>query len=343
MADKPHLFQRFMIPENKKAAVSHALQVTFGVHEFDDLRELTAGLSPALVFKMTVLGKPYLLRIITRTDALADPTNEYACMRAAADAGLAPHVWYTSVDDRIAITGFIKAKPFEVDEAKLKVPALLRKLHALPPFPFRMDYVDKIGEFIEKFQAAGIMSADMTSSIFDLYIKIKDIYPRNTEDLVACHNDLKPENTLFDGERVWLVDWEASFLNDRYVDLAIAANFVVRSDEDEAAFLKAYFGEEANEYQQARFFLMRQLLHLFYFIVFMLVGKTQGKVIDFNMSKPGFREFHDRIWAGEISLANMDARLQYALVHREQLLDNMQLQRLNDSLRIVADDKTGGK
>jgi len=336
LVDKPHLSQHFMIPENKKAAVSQALQVTFGVYEFDDLHELTAGLSSALVFKMTVLGKPYLLRIITRTDAMADPANEYACMKAAADAGIAPPVWYTSVGDRIAITCFIEAKPFELNDAKVKIPALLRKLHALPPFPFRMDYIDKIGEFMEKFQAAEIMPAVMTANIFDLYKKIKDIYPRNAEDLVACHNDLKPENTLFDGERAWLVDWEAAFLNDRYVDLAIAANFVVRSDEDEAAFLKAYFGEEASEYQQARFFLMRQLLHLFYFIVFMLVGKTHGKVIDFNVPQTGFREFHDRIWAGEISLADMDARLHYALVHREQLLCNMRLKRLQDSLELMS-------
>ncbi|MFC0515733.1 phosphotransferase [Mucilaginibacter angelicae] len=325
-----------MIPESKKAAVSHALQVTFGVHEFEDLRELTAGLSSALVFRMLVLGKPYLLRIITRTDALADPTNEYACMKAAADAGIAPHVWYTSVNDRIAITGFIEAKPFAQEEAKLKIPGLLRQLHALPPFPYRMSYIDKVGEFIEKFQAAEIMPASMTADFFYLYKKIKNIYPRNSHDLVACHNDLKPENTLYDGKRVWLVDWEAAFLNDRYVDLAIAANFVVRNDADEKDFLKAYFGTEADEYQHACFFLMRQVLHLFYFIVFMLVGKAAGKSIDFENPKPGFREFHDKIWAGRISLADMDARLLYALVHMEQLRNNMHLQRLEDSLSIVA-------
>lgn len=325
-----------MIPENKKAAVSHALQVTFGVHEFEDLHELTAGLSSALVFRMVVLRKPYLLRIIIRTDAMADPTNEYACMKAAADAGIAPHVWYTSVDDRIAITGFIEAAPFKAEEAKLKIPGLLRQLHALPPFPYRMSYIDKVGEFIEKFQAAEIMPKSMTADLFELYAKIQSIYPRNNHDLVACHNDLKPENTLYDGKRVWLVDWEAAFLNDRYVDLAIAANFVVRNDAGEKDFLKAYFGAEADEYQHARFFLMRQMLHLFYFIVFMLVGKTMGKAIDFEEPKPGFREFHDHIWAGEISLADMDVRLQYALAHMEQLRSNMRLQRLEDSLRIVA-------
>jgi thiamine kinase-like enzyme len=38
---------------------------------------------------------------------------------------------------------------------------------------------------------------------------------------------LKPENILFDGHRVWLLDWKAALVNDRYFDLAIAANFVV--------------------------------------------------------------------------------------------------------------------
>jgi thiamine kinase-like enzyme len=38
---------------------------------------------------------------------------------------------------------------------------------------------------------------------------------------------------LFDGQRVWLVDWQAAFVNDRYFDLAVAANFVVTNDADE--------------------------------------------------------------------------------------------------------------
>ena len=35
-----------MIPEEKKDAVSRALQNAFGVSEYDDIRQLTAGLSP---------------------------------------------------------------------------------------------------------------------------------------------------------------------------------------------------------------------------------------------------------------------------------------------------------
>ena len=51
----------------------------------------------------------------------------------------------------------------------------------------------------------------------------------------------RAENILFDGDCAWLVDWEAAFLNDRYIYLAIAASFVVRSEQEEKDCLESYF------------------------------------------------------------------------------------------------------
>jgi len=36
----------------------------------------------------------------------------------------------------------------------------------------------------------------------------------------------------------------------------LTGNFVIRNDNDEAEYLRSYFGEEVNEYRHARFFLM---------------------------------------------------------------------------------------
>jgi len=325
-----------MIPENKNEAIAKALQTAFGISEFEDIRQLHDGLSTALIFRIVVLGKPYLLRVITRTDSVADPGRWYNCMQAAADAGIAPKVWYADSEDRVCITDFVNAKPFPLDVAKLKLAATLSRLHALPPFPFRLNYLDAIEGFVEKFKAAELIPAELTADLLPVFTQIKNIYPRNTEDLVACHNDLKPENMLYDGERVWLVDWEAAFLNDRYMDLSIAANFVVRNDEDEKDYLQAYFGAEVSKYQFARFFLARQLMHFSYFVVFMLMGQTPGKTVDPFRTKPTFREFNDRVWAGEISLADMDNRVLYSLVHMEQLRINLQSERFKAALALVA-------
>jgi thiamine kinase-like enzyme len=326
----------FMIPEEKKTVIATALQAAFGINEFEEIHQLTTGLSSALIFRIVVRGKPYLLRVITRTDAIADPVNYYDSMRAGADAGLAPRVWYAGVTDRISITDFIEAKPFPSKEARTKMPDLLKRLHSLPPFPNRFNYLDRMDGSIRKFMSAGILPETLTGEAFQQYERIRKVYPRDAGDLVSCHNDLKPENILFDGDRAWMVDWEAAFLNDRYTDLAVVANFAVTNDEEEKEFLGRYFGNELSEYHQAKFFLICQVMHMIYFSFFMLLVSGAGKLIDLELAGQDFRSFHDRMWAGEINLADHDARQQYAWAHLAQLRHNLRLQRFEDALQIVA-------
>jgi len=146
---------------------------------------------------------------------------------------------------------------------------------------------------------------------------------------------LKPENILFDGDRVWLVDWEAGFRNDRYVDLAVVANFVITNDAEEEAYLRAYFGEAAGDYRRARLYLMRQLLHMFYPAVLFMFS-LRDNAVHSKEKVPDFRDFHNRIWAGELILAADEARLQYARVHIKQNLENLGAARFQDALRLIS-------
>ena len=324
-----------MVPEQKKDIIQHALQATFGVSEFEDISELTAGLSTALVYKIIVKDKPYMLKIIVRTDATSDPAHWFASMQAASDAGIAPKVWYMNYEERILIADFIETKPFPIDIARVKMPELLSRLHSLPAFEYRMNYIDAINGFIKKFKEKNLLPESMTKELFSLYEKVATAYPWNKNELVSCHNDLKPENILFDGEKVWLTDWEAAFLNDRYLDLAIVANFVINNSEDEREYLKIYLGREPDEYILARFFLMRQILHMGAFTAYMLFGGAADNLIDLNNPRPGFREFHDRVWSGDITLENNEPRQEYAMVHMEELKKNLSSERLEEALDIV--------
>lgn len=332
-----------MIPEARKEAVARALRKAFGVTEFEDIRMMTAGLSSALVFRITTRGCPYLLRIVTDTAAAVGPgrgdqTNHFACMKLAAQAGIGPRVWYASTEDRVSITDFIEARPFPRSEALARLPTTLRTLHALPPFPRVVNYLEVMDGLVRKFEAAKILPESETGLLLEGYRRVASVYPRHVSDLVSSHNDMKPENVLFDGDHVWLVDWEAAFRNDRYLDLAVVANFVVANDAEEEAFLRTYFGEAPGEYRHARLYLMRQLLHVFY-PVFLMLLSLRGKSIDLNRKAPGFRDFHNRIWAGEVSLAVDEAKVQYARVHMNQFLENARNVRFHDALRIVSDSQ----
>lgn len=328
-----------MIPKIKLNDVKKALQSTFGLTAYDDIKKLTTGLSNALVFRILVQGNPYLLKI-ARTDALSDPTlYYYSCMKSAAEAGVAPRIWYTGVEDGISITDFVELKPFPLVEAKLKLADVLFKLHSLSPFSKTIHSLDTTNLFAKKFRESKILPEDLTEELFRSLEQITNVYPRRNEDIVPSHNDLKPENILYDGKKAWLSDWEAAFNNDRYSDLSIVANFVVTNETDEEEFLNSYFGRKVTEYEFARFYLMRQIMHMSYFTVFMVIVSRTVKNIDLNaIAKHDFRDFHNRMWKGEIDLASDDSRLEYALVHMVQLSQNLRAKRFEDSLRIVSNE-----
>jgi len=79
-----------MIPENKQLAVTKALHKAFNTDAFENIQQLTKGLSGALVFKIAVQGIPYLLRIITRSETRDKPEYYFDCLQTAANAGFAP-------------------------------------------------------------------------------------------------------------------------------------------------------------------------------------------------------------------------------------------------------------
>jgi hypothetical protein len=115
---------------------------------------------------------------------------------------------------------------------------------------------------------------------------------------------------LFDGKRLWLVDWEAAFQNDRYADLAVVANMIVTNESEERIYLQEYFGEPPDEYQRARFNLIRQLAHMFYAMAFLTLGSS-GKPIDRSEPVPVYSDFQRRFWAREVSLADNQAKTVY--------------------------------
>ena len=333
-----------MIPQEKSAAVTRGLREAFGVTEFEDIR-MIKDLAPSLVFRIVVRGSPFLLKISTRTN---DPARHYTCMKAAAQAGLTPHVWYASIEDRISITDFVETVPFPVTDALVRIPAALRRLHALPPFPgvpnhintsctFLINKGPAVDAFIQRFQAANILPKGEIEELLARRAQVAAVYPHHDPDMVSSHNDLfKPDNILFDGQRVWLVDWEAAFLNDRYADLTAVANQVVTNDEEEMVYLQEYFGAAPDPYQLARFHLMQQIGHLFYTMAFLFLGSS-GKPIDWSGTVPEFSDYHRRMWAGDVDLADKDVKIVYGRVHLERLLQNVRQARYNEALRIVSD------
>jgi hypothetical protein len=179
----------------------------------------------------------------------------------------------------------------------------------------------------------------MTDGLLQSYNEALAVYPKDPDGWVASHNELKPLNMLFDGEQFKFIDWESAFLNDPYVDLAVAANYYVNDDADEEAFLGAYFGQPATDAQRARFFLMRQIIHVNYVAVLLLIAARAGAAIDPTRQVPGFEAFHQGLAAGAVSIEGADEKVQYALVHLNRAFADMRAPRFREALTLMAEPR----
>ena len=331
------------IPELRLPAVKKALTSVFNHTEIEDIQLLTGGLSSELVYRITVRGKNYLLRIVMHADEMHDPERQHICMGLAASANIAPHVYYSNDEDALAITDFVQAKPLREgfaskQELIIALSNTIKTIHALPPFPKLVNFLDGVDLFIQQFKELHMFPEHITAEYFSLYAEIQQAYPRYDTDLVASHNDLNPNNILFDGKQIWVIDWEAAFLNDRYVDLAILAQPYVHEEQDEAIYLQTYFGEELNEYKKARFFLMQQICRMYYAMIMLRYAASQKPTDythDVNMHQPGMAEFGAMLMSGKILLDTYEGKLQYGKILLNTMLLAMKTERFKAAIKTM--------
>lgn len=322
-----------LIPETKLATVEKALHEAFNTTTVESIMPLTGGRSSALVYRIMVRGKLYLLRLVMEADQFRDPVRQHICMNIAAEAGIAPHVYYTDPEDALSITDFIETTPlsrhFASQDALLfELVKTIKSIHATPLFPKLVNFLDGIDLLIQQFKTLKLLPENATEEHFRYYSQIQKVYPRRDVDLVSSHNDLNPSNILFDGKKIWIVDWESAFQNDRYADLAIVANFFVLDEAQEEIYLQAYFGDSLDEYKKARFFLMRQICYMFYAMMLMNLAVTLRppySILDESMDTPRYREFREQISSGKISSTSYEGHLLFGKVLLNEALYNMKM------------------
>lgn len=329
-------------PDPKRPAIERALLAAFGTTDVDSAVRLTGGLSGALIFRIRVGGIAYLLRIEGTRDAFRDPARWYGCMAIAAGAFLAPRVRYADAQDGVAIMDFIPERSLSMDYRGTKSDLLvemgqtLRALHAAPSFPPLVDYLDGIDGLIARFQGFGLLAPERSAPVFELYARLRAGYRTAPGDLVSSHNDLNPRNILYDGARLWLVDWESSFLADRYVDLATLANVFAPDADEEAVLLRTYLGAPPDEGQRARLYLMRQVNHLFYAMIFLngVAEERPGERLDEWRARP-LSQIHQALGTGDFALESREGRTEYGLSRLGAALEGLSAGQFAEALGVL--------
>lgn len=295
-----------VVPEHRRPAAAAALSVAFGDAAFA-LEPVLGGASGALAFRVDVRGERYLMRLEGPRTALRNP-HQYACMKLAAEAGVAPPLVHVDEAAGVAITRFLAQRPlaeFPGGPAGLAAAAgaLIARLQATPAFPVFRDYFDTIGQILEHMRGSGRFAPGLLDAHAAGWARIRAGY--RPGEGVSSHNDPNGMNLLFDGERLWLVDWETAYRNDPLTDVAILANNLAPTPELADTLLAGWLGRAPDDRVRVRLVVMRQVVRLYYgCLIFMVLGEPDGPITDLAALTPV--EFQAAVAEGRMAIGGAD-------------------------------------
>jgi len=223
-----------------------------------------------LVFAVTGGREPWCLRLPGRgTEDYIDRKVEAVNARAAAAAGVSPELVHFGADG-VMVTRFLpevvtmsperfRSRPGAVERAALA----LRRLHTeASGFTFRFELFGMIDQYLQVLGQKGAAVPERYHDVVREAGSVRAALAAHELPLTACHCDPLCENFLDDGERIWLVDWEYSGINDPMWDLgdlSVEAEF----DQDmDRRLLQAYFGGPVRPFDAGRMVIYQAMCDL---------------------------------------------------------------------------------
>jgi hypothetical protein len=217
------------IAEDRRTAALAAIASVADPASVTGISPTTAGASGASTLRIDAGSGAYLLRLELRRDGFRNPKRSYPCLRAAAEAGIAPAVHHADEEAGLVLMDFVVERPLTAFPGG--EPALLRTLGEMVAqlqetalFPPVMEDFGALVEVMKNLvRDGGLFAPGVLDGHVAGLARVRAEYPRAAAQ-VSAHNDINPRNVLFDGDRLWLVDWELAFRNDPLADVANIAN-----------------------------------------------------------------------------------------------------------------------
>jgi aminoglycoside phosphotransferase (APT) family kinase protein len=293
------------LPEAHRETARSALAAAFGSAPIDAITPVAGGMTTASTFRFEVRGRRYLLRMEGEPSPLRNP-HQYLSMRIATEAGIAPAIHYIDEAARIVVIDFVehqslKAYPGGPRALAQALGELFSRVQATPVFPYYVNYADIVARLFAHVRRTGLFAAGLLDVHVERLARLSEAYNAGTTKLVSSHNDPVPSNILFDGERLWLIDWESACRNDPLVDAAIVLDHFARSQELEEVLLKAWFGRAPDEALRARLEPIRALTRLYYAGVMLSASAAASWVRDdTDLSAPTPQQFRLAIDEGRL-------------------------------------------
>jgi hypothetical protein len=265
------------VPEADRDKVVAALAAAFDGIEVLGLAPVGGGASGARAWRVATAVGDHLLRVEGAHLPGRNP-HQYGCLASAAAAGIAPPVRHVDADAGVVVMAFVATHPIGEfpggpGAAAVAAADLLARLHRIEPaFPSHGDHLDDLDRLLA---FVGRLPAHR-----EVFEAIRAAYPWDPATFVSAHNDPNQFNLLYDGTRLWLVDWETAKRNDPFIDLATLCAHVAPTPDLQDAVLRRVLGAEPDDRDRARLFLAHQLVRLQVGAILLLIYGDEADPVD---------------------------------------------------------------
>ncbi len=204
------------------------------------------------------------------TEAYIDRAVEIHNARVACRAGVSARVLWaddkTGVMISEAIEGIVTMTPelFATRPgAASRAGRALADLHNSPePFEFRFELFKMIEDYLQVLAQKDAELPDGYHEVVTAAEPLRDLLLSGESTLAPCHCDPLCENFLDDGEKMWIVDWEYSGMNDPLWDLGDLSVEAGLPPALEAELLCAYFGGQPKPHERGRVVIYKAMCDL---------------------------------------------------------------------------------
>jgi len=198
-------------------------------------------------FTFTHDGIKYIMRIPGEgTDKMINRDQEYQVYQVISKLNLSDDVLYIDPKTGYKITKFLETARVCDPLSIVDVKAAMKKLREFHNMNLKAEHTFDIFERIEYYESLwlkpGSMFRDYTETKANV-MKLKGFIESADKDWTLTHIDAVPDNFLFEEEKIRLIDWEYSGMQDPHVDIAMFAVYSMYERGQIEALIDSYFPE----------------------------------------------------------------------------------------------------
>ncbi|MGC5840621.1 phosphotransferase family protein [Mesorhizobium abyssinicae] len=229
------------------------------------------------------------------TEEYINRANEAVAAREAAKAGVSPEVLHADAGTGVLVSRYVAgAETMSPEKFKTRAgsPArageAFRKLHSSGAvFPFRFELFAMIDDYLRVLSTKDVALPAGYHDVVREADSVRAALATHPIPIVACHCDPLCENFLDTGDRMWIVDWEYSGMNDPLWDLgdlSVEGKFDAAQDEE---LMLAYFGRAPKPAERGRVVIYKAMCDLLWTLWGLIQLANNNPVDDFRAYADG--------------------------------------------------------